>query len=304
MPRSSAIEWLPALITSPSSVMKLFRRSLLLSATSIVLASPLLLAQNTPAPAPSFDVATIKPHPGPAYNRGLMYQPDGYTGTVMLPELMLYAYSLLNQDQVSGAPDWAKNDWFDVQVKISGADVAEMKKLSPAENNARRALMMQALLADRFKLKIHSETKQIPVYELVVTKGNSKLIDSATDTNPKLDKGKDGKPGMGIRFAKDTAFVEAYSMSAWALFLSQPVAGVGRPVLDKTGLTGTYDFNFNWSVYSATPAMPSAVAGDASTPDSTISIFDALKEVGLQLHPATGPIDTIVIDHVEKPSAD
>jgi uncharacterized protein (TIGR03435 family) len=77
---------------------------------------------------------------------------------------------------------------------------------------------------------------------------------------------------------------------------------VGRPVLDKTGLTGTYDFPLNWSVYSARPAMPSAATGDASEPDDATSIFGALKEIGLKLQPAAGPMETIVIDHVEKPS--
>jgi uncharacterized protein (TIGR03435 family) len=294
--------------------MTLPRKSLLLTAASIALTSPMLLAQTAPAPAavpptttataPSFDAATIKPHEGMAYSRGLIYQPDGFTGTVTLPSLMQYAYRLFTENQVSGAPDWAKDQWFDIQVKISAADIAEMQKLSPAESNARRALMMQALLVERFKLKVHSETKQVPVYELVVAKGSSKLIDSTTDPNPPLGKGEDGKPSTSIRWLKDTATVQAFSMAGLAGFLSQPVTGVGRPVLDKTGLTSTYDFPLNWSVYSARPAMPSGAAGDAAAPDDTTSIFGALKEVGLRLQPSTGPIDTIVIDHVEHPTAD
>jgi uncharacterized protein (TIGR03435 family) len=307
--KNQPTECLLARITGPSGAKNFLRKSLLLTAVLIVSANPILLAQNIPAtnaasaPAPSFEVATIKPHPGQAYSRGLIYQPDGFTGTVTLPMLIQNAYSLLTEDRVIGAPDWAKNEWFDIQVKIGAEDIAGMQKLSTAESNARRALMMQAFLAERFKLKEHSAITQVPVYELVLAKGSSKLVDSATDTNPKLNKGKDSMPRMGIRSAKDTSFVEAYSMSAWALFLSQPMTGVGRPVLDKTGLPGAYDFDFNWSVYSARPAMPGAVAGDASAPDDTTSIFGALKEVGLKLQPATGPIDTIVIDHVEKPSA-
>ena len=102
---------------------------------------------------------------------------------------------------------------------------------------------------------------------------------------------------MGIQSMRDTSLVEGISMKWWANFLSQPVAGAGRPVLDKTGLTGTYDFAFSWSVYSA-----GAGAALGSEEDNTASIFGALKEVGLKLQPATGPIDTIVIDHAEKPS--
>jgi uncharacterized protein (TIGR03435 family) len=153
--------------------------------------------------------------------------------------------------------------------------------------------MMQALLAERFKLKVHPAIKQLPVYELVLAKSASKLIDSATDTNPKLDRGEDGKPRMGIKvLSVNASIVEGYSMTAWAGFLSQPVCKLGRPVLDKTGLTGTYDFPINWSVYMNDPALQ----------EDEGAIFGALKEVGLQLHPATGPIDTLVIDHIEKPT--
>ena len=292
--------------------LELPRDSLLLTAACIALACPTLPAQNVSAPvaspvttastAPAFDVATIKPHSGVLGIRGLVYRPDGFAGTVTLPALVQYAYGLSTEDQVSGAPDWAKNEWFDLQAKMNDADAAEMPKLNSAQSQSRQALMMQALLAERFKLKVHSATKQVPVYELVVAKGSSKLRDAITD--PNTVKGTDGKPSTGFHFMKDSADVMAYSMSSFAGFLSQPVAGVGRPVLDKTGLTGTYNFTIHWSVYSARPAMPSGAAGDPAAPDDTTSIFGALKEIGLQLRPATGAIDTIVIDHVEQPTAD
>lgn len=300
----------------PSHTMKYSRKSLLVAAVWSALACPMLLAQNnaatgavsspTPAtnasPAPAFDVATIKPfHMGPGMFMGMGNTPDGVRGGgASLAMLVVYAYGLRTEDQVTGGPDWtggkdwAKIERFDVQAKMSATDFAEMQKLSSAESTARRRLMMQTLLADRFKLKVHPEIKQVPVYELVVAKGTSKLIDSATDTNPKLDRGEDGKPRMGIQSMRVTSIVEGYSMTAWAGFLSQPVCKLGRPVLDKTGLTGTYDFPINWSVYMNDPALP----------EDEGAIFDALKEVGLQLHPATGPIDIIVIDHVEKPTAD
>jgi len=268
--------------------------------------SPALAAASSPTPstnatpAPAFDVATIKPfHPGPGTFMGIRNTPDGvHASDANLAMLVVYAYGLRTEDQVTG-PDWAKTERFDIQAKMSATDFAEVQKLSTAESNARRKLMMQALLADRFKLKVHPETKQVPVYELVLAKGSSKLIDSATDTNPKLDRGEDGKPRMGIQSMRVTSIVEGYSMTAWADFLSQPVAGVGRPVLDKTGLTSTYDFPINWSVYSAGAGNPLG-----SPEDNTASIFGALQEVGLKLQPATGPIDIIVIDHVEKPTAD
>ena len=254
MPKTQPVEWLLA------------RESFLLAAVWIALASPMLLAQNNAAPgaapsptpttdatpAPAFDVATIKPHDkGVIRGMGLRYLPDGVNGTVSLQMLVSNAYDLRTPDQVSGGPDWVKNDSFDVQAKMGAADAAAMDKLSNEGKIALCERMLQTLLAERFKLKVHSETKMVPVYEMVLAKGASKLIDSATDTNPKLDRGKDGKPLMGIQSMRVTSIVEGYSMTEWAGFLSQPVAGVGRPVLDKTGLTGTYDFPINWSVYSA-----------------------------------------------------
>ena len=292
------------------------RRSLLLAAVVwIALASPTAFAQGsaasgaasspamnaTPSPAPSFDVATIKPHQGMMSMSGLMNQPDGVTGTVKLPMLVQYAYGLRSEDQVSGAPGWAKDQWFDVQSKMGEADIAEMQKLSPADSKARRELMLQALLSERFKLKTHSETKQLPVYELVVAKGGSKLIDSTTDTNPPLLKGKDGKPLTGfLSWTTGKIVAQGYSAKNLADFLSQPMAELGRPVMDKTGLTGTYNFTLDW-----TPPHPGVRFGgesDSASPEEAPSIFTTLGDVGLKLQPATGPIETIVIDHAEKPS--
>jgi uncharacterized protein (TIGR03435 family) len=185
---------------------------------------------------------------------------------------------------------------------MSAADIATFQKLSNAEQEKWREPMTRSLLAERFSLTLHHGTKQIPVYDLVVAKASSKLVDSANDPNPPLGKGDDGKPHQGTHSLKDTSTWQAWSMENFAGFLSSAVSGVGRPVLDKTGLTGTYDFPLNWSVYSARPAMPSAATGDASEPDDATSIFGALKEIGLKLQPAAGPMETIVIDHVEKPS--
>ena len=294
------------------------RKSLLLTAAWIALACPMAFAQGGPAsgavsspttsatPAPSFDVATIKPHASGIRSSwiGIMDTPDGVNASsTTLTALMQYAYGLRNEDQVSGAPDWARADRFDVQAKMSAVDIAEMGKLSPADQKALRARMLHALLAERFQLKTHPDTKQVPVYELVVAKGGSKLKAAATDTNPQLGMGKDGKPWTGIRFMKDTSIAQGYSTKALADLLSAPFAGVGRPVLDKTELTGTYDFTINWSVYTAKAMIQNGVATGSAADDDAPSIFGALKEVGLQLHPATGTIDTIVIDHVERPTA-
>jgi uncharacterized protein (TIGR03435 family) len=300
----------------PFHALRLLRQSLLLAAAWIVLASPILLAQSngTPGaasspttdapPAPSFDVATIKPHSPEAKSSwlGIRDTPDGVNAiSATLQNLIHSAYGLRVYEQVSGGPDWAKADMFDMQAKMSEADAAEMKKLSSAEATTRRQMMLQSLLAERFKLKVHSETKQVPVYELVVAKSSPKLKDAATDTSDNLRKDKDGKPSTGILFLTDTSVAQGESMKSFAAFLSAPFTFVGRPVIDKTGLTGTYDFTLHWSVQ---PAHLVNGVGTYSTPsDDAPSIFSALQEVGLKLQPSTGPIDVIVIDHVEHPTA-
>jgi len=271
----------------------------------------MLLAQTNAAPVavsstsaiPAFDVATIKPHQGMLRMTGVEYQPDGFSATVTLSMMVQSAYGLRSADQVSSAPDWAKTDLFDMQAKMSETDIAEMQKLSPADRNARRKQMLQALLADRFKLKVHSATKQDPIYDLVIAKGTPKLKDAATDTSDQLKRGSDGEPLHGfLSWVTGKAIAQGYSMKNLADFLSQPMAGLGRPVIDKTGLAGTYNFTFDW-----TPPHPGVrLSGekDSATPEDAPSIFAALGDIGLKLQPSTGPIDTIVIDHADKPTAD
>jgi len=155
--------------------------------------------------------------------------------------------------------------------------------------------MMQALLADRFHLTLHRGSKEIPVYELRIAKGGIKMQDAATDPNPPLKKGEDGKPVTTMRWLEKTSIWQGESMKSLADLLSIPAASVGRPVQDKTGLTGTYDFTFDWSIYSA-----KAAASDS--PGDVPSISTALGELGLKLQPSTASYETLMVDHVEMPT--
>jgi uncharacterized protein (TIGR03435 family) len=233
---------------------------------------------------------------------GVMNVVDGVDGSAAtLAELVEYAYGLRSDDQVLLAPDWAKTDRFDVQARMDEAEIAAIEKVTPTEKKATLRLMMQTLLAERFRLKVHSETKQVPVYDLVVTKGGSKLTDAAVDSNENLLKGKDGKPLHGfLTWSTGKVVAQGYSAKNLADFLSQPICALGRPVMDRTGLTGTYNFTLDW-----TPQHPGvrfgADNGSASQEDAP-SIFTALGDVGLKLQPSTGPLETIVIDHVARPT--
>jgi uncharacterized protein (TIGR03435 family) len=136
----------------------------------------------------------------------------------------------------------------------------------------------------------------------VVARGGSKLQDAATDTSDNLRKGKDGKPLYGfLSWTTGKTVAQGFPVKSLADFLSQPICTLGRPVLDKTGLTGTYNFTLDW-----TPPHPGVRLGaesDSASSEDALSIFTALQDLGLKLQPSTGPIDTIVIDHVEQPTA-
>jgi uncharacterized protein (TIGR03435 family) len=276
-------------------------------AQTLVPAAPSSLTTADPS-APSFDVATIKPHLASAPETmnwmGIRNNPDGIdAASATLPMLIQRAYGLVSADQVSGGPEWAKNERFDIQAKMSDADIAHMQKLSTAEAKARRQVMLQSLLAERFKLTVHSETRKAPVFELVVARGGPKLRDAANDNNPSLEKGEDGKPLVMFNQAtKGTMVAQGLSTKALAGYLSQPTSGLERPVIDKTGLDGAYDFILNW-----VPHWDRFIrgSGDGSvSPEEADNLFEALGQIGLKLQPATAPIDFIVIDHVEKPTVD
>jgi uncharacterized protein (TIGR03435 family) len=294
-----------------------FRRGLmLLLAGSLAVAAPGVLGQTSAAAGgaaqsdvtsdvkvPAFDVVSIKPNKSDSGMVRIMGKPDGYSASnVSLKMLIQSAYGI-REDLISGAPSWADSARFDIDAKVAGSDVDALKKLTPEQ----RRLILQPLLADCFKLKIHTETKQLPVYELVVAKGGSKLKEATPgDTYANGIKGPDGvgRGGM-MRVGRGQLNAQAVPMTSLANMLSQQLH---RTVLDKTGLTGKYDIELNWTpdqgpdpMFKGPEGAPqrSDSAPDASGP----SIFTALQEqLGLRLQSAKGPVETIVIDHVEMPS--
>ena len=281
--------------------------SVLLFVSCTALAAATTIAQATvPLAKPmAFDVVSIRPIQKsgmPAHGFSIQNRPDGVVASWQtVRQLIQYAYGtarLPAQDQITGLPDWATSQFYDIDAKMSDEAIAEFQKLNNAERQHWREAMMQSLLADRFQLRIHRGTKQAPIYEMVIAKGGSRLIDAATDASPRqLGKNADGSTYSGFQFNWDNTVAQQLSMPSLAVFLSHEPA-VGRPVVDKTGLFGTYNFTLNWSVYP--PA--NGGAADTAATDPGPSIFKALEKVGLKLVPTAGTLDTIVIDHVERPS--
>ena len=292
------------------------RRLVLLVAGSLSIAAPGVQAQtNSAAPpqvqpdtasdikVPAFDVISIKPDKSESGMVRIMGKPDGYAAdNVSLKMLIQNAYGI-REDLISGAPNWADSARFDIDAKVADVDVEALKKLTQEQ----RRLILRPLLADRFKLKIHTETRQLPVYELVVAKGGSKLKEATPgDTYANGVKGPDGvgRGGM-MRVGRGQLTAQAVPMTPFANMLSQQLH---RTVVDKTGLTGKYDIELNWTPDQGADPMFKGPDGppqrsDAAPDPSGPSIFTALQEqLGLKLQSAKGPVETIVIDHVEMPS--
>jgi uncharacterized protein (TIGR03435 family) len=153
--------------------------------------------------------------------------------------------------------------------------------------------MFQQLLADRFKLTIHWETRELAVYALVVTKNGPSLHDS---------KEPDGSSHTSTSTGQFTG--RGISMVEMALTLTQELSReLGRVVIDKTGISGRYDVTLRWTPDAGTAFINSGTEGTAPPPDSGPSIFTAIQEqLGLKLESTKGPVQVLVIDHVEMPS--
>jgi uncharacterized protein (TIGR03435 family) len=177
-------------------------------------------------------------------------------------------------DQIStSGPGWINTDRFDIEAKTPG-DVPP--------STAQVRLMMQSLLADRFQLRLHREMRDLPVYALVVGKNGAKLKPSDSDAR---EGGSVGGRADGLHMETKKG-----SMEALARQLS---SSAGRPVIDKTGLTGTYEYTLDWFPATTVPAPESDVP----------SLFNAVQEqLGLRLEATTAPQEVLVIDSVQKPS--
>jgi uncharacterized protein (TIGR03435 family) len=256
-------------------------------------------AQPLPAPRPEFEAATVKP------GRDGASGVRATTGRLALENvplrLMISVAYKTRPSQIIGGPSWSDSAMFDLQGKA--ADAAGTDTM---------LLMLQALLEDRFQLKIHHEIREGPVYELTIAKNGSRLKPSTgcvpfdpnhlpRETAPgeaqvnycgRMSRGGDGSrstvEGTGVDMIPRIGLLTPSIVG----FLSE---ALDRTVIDKTGLTGAFDFRLEWAPQRAL----SEQSDDATAP----SIFTAVQEqLGLKLEAGQGPVDYLVIDRAEKPS--
>jgi uncharacterized protein (TIGR03435 family) len=234
-------------------------------------------AQSTPpsppAAPPEFDVSTVKPTaPSEAGTDGISTRPGLVDGrNVTLQRCIIGAYSV-GPHQVVGGPDWVYTDRWDIMGKSD----------QPIGDDAILNQMLQRLLANRFKLNLHRDTRDLKAYVLEVDKNGPKMQKAEggdSDTNTSTT-----NTGRVKINAKNT------DMNLFAQVLARKM---DLPVVNQTGLTGVFNFKLQWTLDSA----PS----DRQTADN-VSIYAALPEqLGLRLRAAKAPVEVLVIDHAEKP---
>ena len=233
----------------------------------------------------------------------IQFTPDGVSFSNVALQLVLRESLGIEDSRILGGPDWVKTGRFDIEAKVDAADAPKLDNLPFDE----RRKMLLPVLADRFGLKFHHETRELPTYALVVAKGGLKMKEAKPgDTYPNGVKGPDGQSRAGMMMmGRGNLTGQAVPITNLVTMLSNQ--RLGRPLYDKTGLAGNYDFDLHWTPDDAPPMAGGAQAGspgsDAAT-DPGPSLFTALQEqLGLRLDPQKGPVDVVVIDHIEQPSA-
>lgn len=263
-------------------------------------------------PVYKYDVVSVKPsEPGCGYRHPMQFctpteTPDGFHGVIYVGQLIRMAFGLVSDDQISDAPSWVKsNVIYEIDAKMDDARADALKKLAPDARKLARQHMLQALLAERFKLVFHRETKELQVYTLFVGKNGAKVQPSNSDfkiNGIKPAAGSSGFFGIGNRGA-DTFAVMGIDISMGDL-ATRLVTMLGQPVLDKTGLTGRYDFDVQFLAGDSQP--PNVFGGEAASPPPPpgreFLPLAALQALGFRVESGKAPIEIIVIDHVEKPS--
>ncbi len=278
------------------------RGPLAVGVASLILGAVVLAQSPAPPHPPAFEVASIKRNISGSTSAGTRTLPGGRITITNNPlrNMIRNAYGVQGF-QIVGGPDWVNTDRWDIVAKAEG-DV-------PREQ---MSAMMQALLADRFNLVIHRETREMPIYALRLARGDGafgpQLRRSVTDCAALMADARarggtppsrvNGRVSCGMSINNGRMEVNADGMPNLVRNLA-PI--VGRIVVDKTGLTGSFDLDLTWApeaqAGSSESATPTAIDGP--------SIFTAMQEqLGLKLEPQRGPVDVLVIDSAERPMED
>ncbi len=286
-----------------------------------VLTAPRPLAQSfgapagtVPAPDPniplSFEAASVKPsNPSAPPGGGIRRQPGGRFNTINTPVRLLITFAYQIQGyQLVGGPDWLDNERFDITAKMEG----DPPPVIPGSGADHMMLATRTLLADRFGLKIHKETRQLDIYALVMAKQGGKpgpkLVPARGGCSPEelaaqrgAGPGGPPPPVCGIQQGPGRIRFGNYPLELFA----RSIGGrVGRAVVDRTGLTGNWEFELEFAPDVQPGQLPPGATAPAVDPDAP-NFFTAIQEqLGLKLDATKGPVEVWVIDSVAKPTTD
>jgi uncharacterized protein (TIGR03435 family) len=290
-----------------------------------VLATVAIRAQVPAAEKPKFEVASVRENTSNDGKIMLGIQPGGRFNAVNVPlwDLIRQAYNL-QRSQIVGAPDWAETARYDIVAKAEG----DLPRTGPGSPAGPLQFMLQDLLADRFKLTAHRETRELPIYELTLARADKKLGSglrpSTIDCEAFRGRGRGipggpggpGAPGgppramftpgerptCGMMVGPGQVMAGGIGITQLALMLSQFTQ---RIVVDRTGLTGSYDLDLTFTPDRMPQGpLPPGVQLPPIDPNGP-SVFTAVQEqLGLKLESERGPVEVLVIDHVERPTPD
>jgi uncharacterized protein (TIGR03435 family) len=254
-------------------------------ATALILLLAAYAFAQTATPTAKFEAASIKLNTGddPSVYFGTV---PGRLSVVKNPITNLIGNAYANHNLIGG-PEWIRSDRYDVEATASG---------SPSEKQMMQ--MLQVLLAERFNLKVHIEQREQPIYNLVVAKGGLKLHKRTDQNCERADMTRPDAPpsnpcGNNITMKKGD-HIEWTVTNSDMQHMVRALSVAGHPVIDKTGVTGTFDLDIEFA-----GTRPDS---EASTNPNVPSIFAALDQLGLKLEPAKGPVDFLVIDHIDRPT--
>ncbi len=304
------------------------RKLLLLAVALVVVAVPVafglyrqtavpdsLKVFHATGPMPSYEVATIKrPDESTEQGRGFIagvIGPPG-DGGATIRRYIQAAYGIPNgsaETRVVGGPAWIDSDAYIIQGKVPDEIRDAMQKMTPADRLNETRMMQQMLLQERFKLKVHFETRELPVFELVAAKGGLKIKEVPPPPPGPLPPRRAGEPlppGMDMtRFGNGHVEMTAMAttMPAFINRIANEADVAGRPIVDKTGFTGNFDVvGMTWTS-SRMAATLFGFGGTASPDPGGASLFTALEEtLGMKLVPGKAQVEVVVIDSIERPS--
>jgi len=265
------------------------------------------LAQQKVPPTPQFEVVSIKPNRSDAVPTGFRVNPSGrveWTNTT-LRGLLRMGYQRFGFDprEVVGGPAWIDSDRFDVIATVN-----RPPETRPDGFPEELLAMIRALVEVRFKVTVHSEQRNAAIYALVLAR-QDRRIGSALRSVPEAcagamkamaDRTRTGPPPCSFRAAEGKLIGTGVTMTMMANVLS---GFVGRLVVDRTELAGSFDFELTFDPSLAAPAPPGAQLGPALRDDTPPSIVTALREqLGLKLDPTRAPVEVLIVDSAEPPT--